>query len=138
MTLSAAQMVLQQLGVQPSDPAPVLRATVSFSVPVITTAVIPARSDLVVTAWGWEQLRDYVIAGIERTSGPFPRNFLTEPSIFKSFIGRYGVDAQEIARAAFEVHAGYWRGAPVSVTRFAKGNDPFFGDVIRDAILALR
>lgn len=81
--------------------------------------------------WTWGDLRDYVITECEKRFGAQPRNPAKESGIFKSFVGRYGIeDAVLIAMAAFEVYEGIWRKAPVRVTRFTKGNDQYFADVI--------
>lgn len=81
--------------------------------------------------WTWSDLRDYVITEAEKRFGPQVRDPKKEAGIFKGFIGRYGIqDAVMIAMTAFEVYQGTWRSAPIGVTRFTKGNDPFFADVI--------
>ncbi len=80
--------------------------------------------------WGWQDLRDYVIREIEQRHGVQVRNPKTEASIFKSFLTRYPDQAVTIAKAAFEVHNGMWRNAPISVNRFCKASDAYFGDVI--------
>ncbi len=77
-------------------------------------------------AWGWEELRDYVVQQIEARFGAFPRNFKTEHSIFKSFATRWGQQAGPIAVHAFEVLNGFWAGAPISVNRFCKNSDVYF------------
>ncbi len=80
--------------------------------------------------WGWQDLRDYVIREIESRHGVQVRNPKTESSIFKSFLSRYPEQAVAIARAAFDVHNGMWRNAPISVNRFCKASDVYFSDVI--------
>jgi hypothetical protein len=81
--------------------------------------------------WGWKELRDFVVAEIEKYHGPQPRDFTKEASIFKSFMTRYPDNAVSIAKFAFgPVAKGMWRGAPISVTRFCKASDPYFSDVI--------
>jgi hypothetical protein len=77
-------------------------------------------------AWDWEAVRDYVVRSIEERHGVFPRNFKTEPSIFKSFSNRWGNQAGPIAKMAFEVFDGVWKGAPISVNRFCIGSDVYF------------
>lgn len=82
-------------------------------------------------AWTWESMRDYVIGEMERRFGPSPRNAAKESGIFKGFINRHGaIRAEQIARAAFEIHNGMWRGAPISIGRFAQNSDPYFASVI--------
>lgn len=80
--------------------------------------------------WGWEEMRDYVVKAIEDRHGPFPRNFKTESGIFKGFMKRWGSQAPAIARFAFEQCDGMWKGAPISVTRFCQGSDPYFAQPI--------
>lgn len=80
--------------------------------------------------WGWEELRDYVVNAIEQRHGPFPRNMKTEMGTFKGFMKRWGSQAPAIARFAFEQCDGMWKGAPISVTRFCAGSDPYFAQPI--------
>lgn len=102
-----------------------------------TTRPTESRTFLVQDEWGWEALRDYVVHEIETRFGAFPRDSKKEYGIFSSFVSRWGASmAQAIARHAFEVCDGRWAGAPVSVTRFCKGSDPFFGAVIADRLSA--
>lgn len=84
--------------------------------------------------WGWEQLRDYVVTQIEGRFGCFPRDALKESGIFKGFVKRWGEKAGPIAIHAFEVRQGAWAGAPIGVTRFTKGNDPFFAVPILESL----
>lgn len=102
--------------------------------PVTVTQTITVRrpetgaTHLVVqsSAWTWENLRDYVVSRIESISGPFPRDPLREKAIFSGFINRWGAQAGPIAKFAFETMNGRWKGAPISVSRFCKGSDPYF------------
>lgn len=81
--------------------------------------------------WSWGDLRDYVITEAEKRSGAQIRNVAKEAGIFKGFISRYGIiDAVMVAMAAFEIYEGVWYSAPIGVSRFTKGNDPYFADVI--------
>ena len=107
----------------PSVPAPA---------PRLAEVVAPSsgRTDLVGTGEPWEQLRDYVVSQIEDRWGPMPRNPIKEKSIFTSFVNRYGDKAMAIARAACETHRCEWRSAPLSVSRFTKGCDPYFSDIL--------
>lgn len=83
--------------------------------------------------WCWEDLRDYVVAQYVARFGVFPRDARKEYGIFTSFVGRWGIErAVAVARYAFEVMDGRWRGSPVSVTRFCKNSDPYFADPILD------
>lgn len=103
--------------------APVVteRVTVTVAPSAASTHVLKGESE-----WGWEELRDYVVASIEKRHGAFPRNFKTEASIFKSFIGRWGTQAPAIARFAFDFADGMWHNAPISVNRFCKASDVYF------------
>ena len=71
-----------------------------------------------------------VVAEIERRGGDVVRNPKTEASIFKSFMTRWPENSVAIARAAFEVHDGMWRSAPISLNRFCKASDPYFAAII--------
>jgi len=87
------------------------------------------------SAWDWADLRDYIVEQIEQRHGPQVRDALKESGICKAFIARWGIeDAVAIARAAFEVHDGMWRNAPISISRFAKGSDPYFASVIATTV----
>mgnify|MGYP000028161675 CR=1 FL=1 len=117
------------------DAPPITTATSVEVVDEVTVTVLPSqgRSDLVAAdpaSWDWQQLQDYVIAQIEQHTGPFPRKHDSEIGIFKGFVKRWGNQAGPIAVAAFEVHGGRWRGAPIAATRFCKNSDPYFADVI--------
>jgi hypothetical protein len=76
--------------------------------------------------WDWEALRDYVVEQIEKRHGMFPREGAKEKAIFARFIKDWGPRAAPIARYAFEVRGGIWKGAPIKVTRFTKACDPYF------------
>lgn len=81
--------------------------------------------------WDWQDLRNYVVAEATKRFGEQIRDPKKEAGIFKGFIGRHGIaDAVLIAQAAFEVYEGTWRQAPITVTRFTQGNDPYFANVI--------
>lgn len=84
--------------------------------------------------WGADEIREYVIGEIESRFGAFPRDPRKEHSIFNSFTTRFGDKAPLIARASFEVFEGWWNNAPISINRFCKASDPYFGDVILDKI----
>lgn len=85
------------------------------------------------TSWGWREVRDYVVAEIERRGGSFERG-PKEFGIFAAFCGRHGTKAGPIARYAFEVCDGMWRQQPITVNRFCKGSDPFFAEVISERL----
>lgn len=119
--------------VQVQDEAPVIqeRVTIRPLAPVTPNA---KTTHLAVSGdqWGWAELRDYVVSSIEKITGPFPRNETKEMGIFKSFVSRWGSDATPIARYAFETMGGFWKNAPVSVSRFCKASDPYFAQPIVD------
>lgn len=112
--------------------APVVRETV-------TTRRIETRKTHVgkpPAEWMWEELRDYVVAQIEKCSGKFPRDPKKETGIFMSFAGRWGTLAGPIAIFAFETCNGRWKGAPIAVTRFCRNSDPYFAEEIAQRLTA--
>lgn len=113
------------------EAAEILGRPVQITVPTMGANHLIARGG----GWDWEALRDYVIGEMERRFGPSPRNFGKESGIFKGFLNRHGsVMAEQIARVAFEVHNGIWRGAPISIGRFAANSDPYFASIIASTI----
>lgn len=87
------------------------------------------------TEWDWRQLRDYVMRSIAERHGPQPAgDEIKNQSIFKSFAQRWGNQAGPIARFAFEDQDGFWRDAPVTVSRFTKGNDAYFAGPISERL----
>ena len=85
--------------------------------------------------WGWSELRDYVVAEIEKRFGQQPSDGRKEKSIFTAFIDRWGDRAALIARFAFEGPAdGWWHNAPISVNRFCKNSDPYFSIPIAERL----
>lgn len=116
--------------------------TVVETIPVVeeTVTVRPVASQAAgyamkaETAWGWQELRDYVIREIEKRHGPQVRNPKTEASIFKSFMSRWPEQAVAIARSAFDVHDGMWHNAPISVNRFCKASDPYFAQPLAERV----
>lgn len=80
--------------------------------------------------WTWEELRDYVMGQIVMHHGPQVRHPVKESAIFKGFVARYEAKAVAIARFAFENQRGMWQRAPISASRFCKGSDVYFGDII--------
>lgn len=84
--------------------------------------------------WDAEQLLVYVASEIQQVHGPFPRDPKKESGIMRSFVSRWGDQAGPIAQYAFEVAKGMWRNAPISITRFCKGSDPYFAQVIAEQL----
>jgi hypothetical protein len=107
-----------------------LSTTVPRVKETITARPSDARSHLTTEDWEWQQLRDYVVGQIEERFGQFPRDAKKEYGIFNSFVTRWGGQASDIAKYAFEVCDGFWRDAPIAMTRFCKNCDPYFADVI--------
>lgn len=92
-------------------------------------------SHLLAGEWTWREMRDYVMGQIEKYHGPQVRNPLKEKGIFEGFISRWGQDrAKIIAQAAFDIHHGMWANAPISINRFCKSSDAFFGQKIIDRL----
>lgn len=118
----------------PTDPAPVELAPAITESVSITPMPSQSRTHLMTDheSWGWAEIRDYVVTEIEARTGPFPRDARKEASIFKRWVSKYGSDAPAIAKYAFEVCDGRWRGAPISINRFCKGSDFWYSDVILD------
>lgn len=97
---------------------------------------VAKRLDVTTDEWTWRELRDYVEAELQSRGGPMERSGeFRDVGIYKGFIKRWGSErARKIARAAFELYEGRWGGAPITVTRFCQGNDPFFGSVIAERL----
>lgn len=99
---------------------------VEITVPVVATAVSVTPVSVPPSAVSWEEVRDYAIEQITRTSGPIPRNSKSENTIFRSFVDRWGALAMPITRHVFEQCDGLWMNAPVGVHRFHKTSDAYF------------
>ncbi|MGA5598440.1 hypothetical protein ACPCSE_29820 [Streptomyces cellulosae] len=113
------------------EPAPAIRpAAAPAPVAMAATDLLDAPMD-----WTWEQLRDYVLRSVAERHGPQPRHDTAKVnSIFKSFAARWGNQAGPIARFAFEQQDGFWRSAPVTISRFTKGNDEYFAGPIAERL----
>lgn len=87
--------------------------------------------------WDWRQMRDCVFAHMEKIHGPQVRNSVKEKAIFESFIKRWGSKKAKIivAEAFGDTYRGMWAGAPISVNRFCRSSDPFFGEVILNRLV---
>lgn len=96
------------------------------------SSAVASRTDLIKpeSQWTWQELRDYVCSQIEQKFGAFPRDSAKESGIFKRYMNDYGTEGVFVAKAAFEVYGGWWKGAPIRVTRFTKGSDPYFTEPI--------
>jgi hypothetical protein len=107
--------------------------------PVVTAAPLSSRRGYTMrpdAEWTWEDVRDFVVAEIERCHGRQPRDPVREASTFRGFVSRWGpARAAAIARFAFaEPQRGYWHGAPIATTRFTKGSDEYFARPIAEAL----
>lgn len=124
----------------PSTPQQAPAVTVTTTAPAVQQSVavtpVASRSDLLTETaeWSWQELRDFVVSSIERISGPFPRDSRKEYGIFSRYLKEHGQDGIRVARYAFEVCGGWWNGAPISVSRFAKGSDQYFTQPILDRL----
>lgn len=129
-------LMLDEPAVQaPAKPVEVVQeAPAQVVQEVTTTKVGTAEASYLLkpsAQWTWQDLRDYVITEAEGYWGPQIRNPAKESGIFKGFIARHGIEnAVLVAMAAFEIYNGVWRKAPITATRFTKGNDEYFADVI--------
>jgi hypothetical protein len=109
---------------------------VKHVVPVVTETVTVRRveqgesDESTSSSWDTEGLLSYVADQIQRLHGPFPRDARREKAVMQAFLNRWGDQAAPIARYAFEVAGGMWRGAPISISRFGQGSDKYFGAVI--------
>lgn len=118
--------------VRPTPSVPVQAA-----VPRPALTVSAAATDLLDSPenWDWRQLRDYVLRSITDRHGPQPSgDEIRNQSIFRSFAQRWGKKAGPIARFAFEDQDGFWRDAPVTASRFTKGNDTYFAGPISERL----
>ena len=121
-------------------PAPVVHEVAETVVEVTQEVTVTRRSESRThllkdsEAWGWEEVRDYVVSEIEDRFGAFPRDQRKEAAIFQRFCNTYGGAAPIIAQYAFGVCGGWWKNAPIQVTRFCKGSDPYFADPILAAL----
>ena len=117
--------------------------TVQSTVPIVqeTVTVVPVASAAAAyamkpeDAWGWSDLRDYVIREIEKRHGPQVRDLMKESGIFKSFMSRWPDQSVAIAKVAFgPVNEGMWHNAPISVNRFCKASDQYFSAKIAERL----
>lgn len=81
--------------------------------------------------WDSETLIAFVVEKIRAWHGPFPRFPEHERRVLGGFHRRWGQLAGPIAALALET-SGYWKGAPISVDRFAPESDAYFAEVILD------
>lgn len=85
--------------------------------------------------WTRADLAWFVRSEITRMNGP-QLPIQQEDQIINEFFDRYGVMGVKIARHAFGFYDGMWRGAPVTVRRFAPGQDVYFAAPILREISA--
>ena len=123
--------------------APISESTESPSVPTtdkINPATLPqCHLHCSPEAWGWQELRDYVIYHISMLTGEFsghPTSSAAEAQIFKSFIRRHGDNAQRIARYAMDTCDGLWYSSPVTIFDFCKNSDSRFAEPILKSLEA--
>jgi hypothetical protein len=135
------QRIRYRNGQPVAEPASAAQQTATTKVLVTETLTLTpthtqSRTDLLTPEeqWGWSEVRDYVVAQIEQHFGPFPRDARKEHGIFSRFCTKYGPDAGRIAKYAFDVAGGWWKGSPISVTRFCRASDPWFADVILERL----
>jgi hypothetical protein len=115
-----------------TTPPAAVRSTVTVTQKVNEHHTYEGKSE---AEWGWSEFRDFVVDQITRANGPFPRMAEREAGIFKRFLSQYGIaDAMAITRYAFEVCGGRWGNAPIGITRYCKGSDPYFAQPILERI----
>jgi hypothetical protein len=124
-------MSAAQIEAEPAASAPAIMTSLSV------IPVSPAQADraaLDPAAWTAADVRAYICEEIERIHGPqLPGHDATV--VLGAFCERFGIPAAvRIARAAFEVYGGMWRGAPVTIRRFAEAHDSFFASQLLSAI----
>lgn len=120
-------------------PAPAQVQQAPTIVQSVSTTPVVSRTDLLTETgeWTWAEFRDFVVGEIIERFGPFPRDAKKEYGIFRRYFDQYGFDAVRVARYAFGPTCdGWWAGAPISITRFCKGSDPFFTAPILDRLNA--
>jgi hypothetical protein len=120
-------------------PTVVVQAPLPVAEPVVTAAPLSAQRSFLMRPdgdWTPGDLRDFVVAEIERVHGRSPRDPIKESAIFNSFHSRWGAErAAAIARFVFsEPLRGYWMGAPITVNRFTKGSDRYFAERVLEMI----
>lgn len=113
---------------------------VTVSETVTVTPIKPRTSAMAYVGksdheWQWNDLRDYVVYEIEKRYGRFTSTATKEFGIFNSFMKRWGLKAPAIARYAFEVCGGQWRGRPVHIEDFCRNSDPHFAQPIADRLV---
>lgn len=85
-----------------------------------------------------ESFAGHVIGEIARTRGPQLPCYRSG-EVLNGFLARFGLgDGMAICDRAFNGHGGMWRGAPVTVARFAAGQDDFFARPLLEEARAAR
>lgn len=72
-----------------------------------------------------EWLTAHILSEIARLHGP-QLPVWNQDQILSGFWERFGPDGRIIADRIFGTHAGFWKGAPVTVLRFQASHDEFF------------
>lgn len=120
----------------PATASPQVSTVSESSLTVTGQAGVPPVSERVAalaarpaTEWTAGDFRGFVIDEMLRRNGP-QLSVQQADQLMTEFFGRFGADAVNIVRRVFEVHGGFWRGAPVTVRRFAQSQDVFFAEPI--------
>jgi hypothetical protein len=118
-------------------PVAPVRACESLNATLSVTPVSPAQAARAARPpedWSATDVTAYITEEIVRVHGPqLPAREAT--AVLQAFCQRFTVPvAARIARAAFEVYGGMWRGAPVTWRRFGATNDAFFAEPILAAL----
>ena len=79
--------------------------------------------------WTGSDLALFIRHEIDRVNGP-QLPVQQEGQIISGFFSRFGSNGVKIARHAFGPGGGMWCGAPVTVRRFAEGQDAYFAEPI--------
>jgi hypothetical protein len=79
--------------------------------------------------WTRADLARFIHREIARVNGP-QLPVLQADEIITGFYARFGFNGVKIVRYVFGTLGGMWRGAPVTVRRFAPGQDMYFAEPI--------
>jgi hypothetical protein len=117
---------------QLSQASPQLTTTVTVEPVSDRIAELTAREP---ELWSAADLSLFITEEIARHAGP-QLPCAQAQAILEQFWARYGARGVLIARRVFEVHRGFWLGAPVTVRRFEPGQDEYFAGRLLDEIAA--